>query len=46
VKEKPICVLCKKPIKGRVYLQGGSERHPVHKKCRVVIKRDKRTGGI
>jgi hypothetical protein len=42
---KPICFLCKKPIKGKVYYQGGSLSHPVHKGCLVVIKRSK-DGGI
>jgi hypothetical protein len=42
---KPVCCLCKKPIKGKVYYQGGSRAHPVHKGCLTVIKRSK-DGGI
>lgn len=44
-KEKPICWLCKKPIKGVVHYQGGQYTHPSHKKCIVSIKRSK-DGGI
>lgn len=40
-----ICFLCRKPIKGQVYYQGGSLAFPCHKGCQVVIKRSK-DGGI
>ena len=36
-----ICFLCRKPIMGKVYNQGG----PVHGRCRIVIKRGP-DGGI
>lgn len=44
-KAKPVCYLCKKPIKGRVFYQGGQYTHPSHRKCLVVIRRSK-DGGI
>lgn len=31
-KPKPVCWLCGKPIEGKVYYQGGSLKHPSHKK--------------
>lgn len=34
---RPVCWLCKKPIKGKVHLQGGSHDHPAHKGCLVTI---------
>jgi hypothetical protein len=41
------CVNCREPIKGphKVYFQGGSKSHPVHKGCLVEIKVS-RDGGI
>ncbi len=42
---RPVCWLCKKPIKGLPHYQGGSRDHPCHKKCRIVIKMS-RDGGI
>ncbi len=42
---QPQCCNCHKPIKGRVYYQGGSPVHPCHKRCLVVIRRS-RDGGI
>lgn len=33
--EQQSCWLCHKPIKGRVYYQGGSKAHPSHKGCLV-----------
>lgn len=45
-KNQIVCYLCKKPIKGRIYYQSDSSKHPVHKGCLVVIKRNKETGGI
>ena len=44
-KKTPVCVFCKKPIKGKIYFQGGVLSHPVHKNCRIEIKRSK-DGGI
>jgi hypothetical protein len=41
----PLCRLCRKPIRGKVYYQGGQKDWPVHKGCLVVIKRS-RDGGI
>lgn len=36
-KPKPICVVCKKPIEGRVYYQAGQYTHPVHKDHRIRL---------
>lgn len=44
-RRKPLCSLCKKPITGKVYFQAGIPILPVHKNCRVIIKRLK-DGGI
>lgn len=30
---KPVCWLCKKPIRGKVHFQGYNETMPVHKGC-------------
>ncbi len=43
---KPICWLCKKPIKGKVYFQGGSDKHPGHKKCTTFRVKKSKDGGI
>jgi hypothetical protein len=39
-----LCWLCKKPIIGKVAYQGGSQKHPSHRKCLVSVK--PRNGGI
>jgi hypothetical protein len=44
-KDLPVCWLCKKPIRGKVYYQGGQLTHPSHRECLVVIERSK-DGGI
>lgn len=36
-----ICCNCRKPIKGKVYYQGGQFTHPSHRKCLIVIKKSK-----
>jgi hypothetical protein len=40
-----ICWLCRLPIKGKVYFQGGQPNFPAHKNCRIVIKASKKHGG-
>lgn len=44
-KKQVLCWLCHKPIEGKVYYQGESYQHPVHKGCRFSVKRSK-DGGI
>lgn len=41
----PTCWLCKRPISGFVYFQGGQKSQPSHNKCLVVIAPSKRHGG-
>ena len=43
--KRVLCFFCKKAITGRVYFQGDSAAHPVHKNCRMRIRRSK-DGGI
>ena len=44
-RKKPVCVLCKREITGKVYFQAGLTSYPVHKNCRIEIKKSK-DGGI
>lgn len=40
-----LCWLCKKPITGKVYFQGGQRSRPAHRDCRVAIL-TRRGGGV
>lgn len=37
-----LCCVCKAPILGRMYYQGGSRDHPIHKGCRIEIRGPRR----
>jgi hypothetical protein len=37
--------LCKKPITGQVYFQGGQFTHPSHRRCLVTIGKPKGVQG-
>lgn len=40
----PCCVLCGRPISGKVYYQGGMPDRPVHRDCQISIRRGNNGG--
>lgn len=44
--DHPTCFLCKKPITGQVFYQGGQRTHPAHEGCRISIGPPSEDGGI